>query len=467
MDTVSPNPNAIITEYEAAYNWILSLIRGDAKVVRKLAPESKLARYQARMDNLAAFAEFIGNPQNKFKSVHIAGTSGKGSVTVLIAALLTACGFKTGDHVSPYLQLCIEKLRINDEMIKPSAFVELVDSFRQEHDRWLAQGGKLRYGQAWVALTFWWLAREQVDWGVVETGMGGRFNGTNLLPSELAVITNVDYDHVKSIGPTLEQIAWHKSGIIKPHHEIVVTAEKKANVLEVFQEEAQKNDARLYQIQYVINDDGTFLVTTPHSVFSNVPLALQGGFQYENAALAVTAVDILAHRHGFELSDKIVQETLNSVVFPGRVETVQTNPTIILDGAHNPHKMEALANTLRSAYPDKKLTLIVGMISTKNVTDGIEKLGSLAERIIVTEPNVYQKPAHPAGQIVHLIQQQFPNLPITALPKVQDAIDLAISTANDDTLIVVTGSIYLIGEARERWYPKNDILMRLEFGDSE
>ena len=200
-------------------------------------------------------------------------------------------------------------------------------------EAWKAQGNGFRYAHGWAALTYLWFKYAQVDWGVYETGVGGRFANSNLMPAEIAIITNVDYDHVKSLGPTLEGIAWHKAGIIRPNKP-AVTTETKPHILKILQQEAAEKNATLYQCKYEISDDGSLTVHTPHQTFSGIRSNLRGKYQLINAALSITAVDILAHKFNFALTQQAIESALNSLVYAGRFEIVQQKPMVILDGAH-------------------------------------------------------------------------------------------------------------------------------------
>jgi len=466
--TASSLKNSIqdaIKQYNQDEKWLLSLIRGDAARTRALTQADRLAAFQNRFQTLGRFLDFAGNPQHDFRSVHVAGTSGKGSVTLMISALLTAAGQRTGDHISPYLQICNEKLRINGEMIAPSKFSEIIDRLRILHGAWVAKGETLRYGSAWVALTFLWFAHMEMDWGVIETGMGGRLNGTNHTPSDLAVITNVNYDHVVSLGPTLADIAWHKAGIIKPG-QVAVTAETKPQILDILYEEARQKEAMLYQVAYKTDVSGILTVTAPHRTYDGIDLATDGRepgrHHCENVATSITAFDLLAHKYGFTLSNGQIQQTLADFTFPGRLEIMQTEPLIVLDGAHNPHKMASLIRTLRQQYPTHTPLLIFGMLATKDARDVIAEISGYCRQFIVTEPHVYQKKARPCAEVATMIQAEIVGATTELCSDIQDALDLAFRIVKNQQIIIVTGSVYLVGEARERWYPRETMLEDLE-----
>jgi dihydrofolate synthase/folylpolyglutamate synthase len=450
-------------DFRAQEQWLLSLIR-DPQGLRFNVPRSA-AEYRQRdyerIERMAAFMAFIGNPQRRLRAVQVAGTSGKGSVTTLIAALLTACGQRTADHISPYLQVCNEKLRIDGKMIAPSEFADLVREFRRLYGAWVENGGDLRYGEAWVALTLLWFVHKNPDWTVMETGRGGRFDPTIIMPAELAVITNVDFDHVTTLGPELTDIAWHKAGIIRPNTP-AITAATHPDVLAVIRREAAQKNAPLFELDYTANSNGLLTVNAPYTRYDNLDLNLSQGFQMTNAALAIAAVDMLAHDFDFELDNATIEQALTGYVVPGRLEMMQQSPLVLIDGAHNPHKMRALAESLQARYPNRRITTIIGMIARKEADGMVEAIRPITNRFIATQPHVFGKPGQPPEFLAERIRAIAPETNVTIAPDVQAAIDLALRDAQPDDIIVVTGSIYLIGAARERWFPTADLLQALE-----
>ncbi len=461
-------------DYEQAHAWLLSLItdpKGERKRIRKTAKQ-RLADFEDQLARTADFLAFLGNPQTRFKSVHVAGTSGKGSVVAMTAALLRTCDLNVGHHISPYLQVCNEKLVADSRMISPSEFVETVADFRKAYEHWQARGGRftsLRYGEAWVALTYFWLARREVDWAVIETGMGGRYDPTNVLPSNLAVITNVDYDHVESLGPKLADIARHKAGIIK-EGSTVLTAARKPQVLQIIQKEAEKQKSQLYSLgrdfDYHIaqlDKDGALIsVQAFYHHYDDIHVGMRGVFQPENAALSIAAVDILAERFGFRFRAEDADSALKELVFPGRMEVMQERPLVMLDGAHNPAKMAALVDSLKALYPDRQLTAVVGILESKDARGMLESLSPHVSSWTVTRPHVLGKPSAAPEELRHIIQNLAPASNVQVAENVKEALDGALAQAGVEDFILVTGSLYLVGEARELWHPRSDILRALE-----
>jgi len=466
--------DTILDEYHQARQWFLSLITDPtgSRYHQDKPEDIRLQEFQEQIDRITNFLDFMGKPQSQYHSVHVAGTSGKGSVVNMIAAILSAAELKTGFHVSPYLQICNEKLIVDGKMIPPSEFIALVESFQEIYYDWVKSSEKyqsLKYGEAWVALTFYWMAKRQVDWAVIETGLGGRYDPTNVLPSNLQVITNVDYDHVVSLGPELAQIADHKAGIIKPNG-LVVTAEQKPGILSIIRREAEKKHASLFCLgedyNFSIQDGDSggvrITVTTPNRKYADVRVTMQGNFQPVNAALSIASIDFFTERYHLSISEQVVRDGLDGLVYPGRMEVVQDTPLVILDGAHNSHKMQALAGSLSTLYPDKNITAIIGMLSTKDYRGMIELLIPITSRWIVTQPHVFGKPALPPSEIVSFIKDISPQVEVIQFDHVIDALNKVVPESSRDDLIVVTGSLYLVGEARERWFSSRDILRDLE-----
>ena len=458
-----------IQAFRDAENWLFSLIT-DPKGERYLQEKTMVVRMQEfreKIERMTSFLDFAGKPQAQFNSIHVAGTSGKGSVVQLLASMLKSAGYRVGYHVSPYLQVCLEKLIVDGKLIRPSEFAALVGDFRSRFDDWVSGNSTfetMKYGEAWVALTYLWLAKQQVDWGVIETGLGGRYDPTNVLPSSLAVITNINFDHIEVLGESLEEIAAHKAGIIKPGG-LAITAETKPEALAVIREEAAHQGAQLCclgeDFDYSVGLDGSLTVEGVYQTFSGLSLSVRGKFQHENAALAVASLDLLAGEGLLEISSQAVKDGLQMPV-AGRFEVIQENPLVILDGAHNQHKAQALADSLAGAYPDQKLTVILGTLSIKDFSGMIEALAPVTGKWIATQPKVFGKPAAPASALAEVIRKITPNLQVEVTENVRTAIDIALAQAQEGEVIVVTGSLYLLGEARGVWRSVDQILAEIE-----
>lgn len=441
--------------YQAALAWLWSLVR-DPQGKRFLIEKSADRRRQEMVAQLARTADFLsfaGHPERQIPLIHVTGTSGKGSVTTMIAALLRQLGHSVAHHTSPYLQSPREKMNMDGQLISKRRFADQVGKLRTWIERWSAGPGHsrpLKYGEAWVALTYLWLADVAPDWAVVEAGMGGRFDPTRAAPAELAVITNVARDHVQSLGPTLIDIAWHKAGVIRPGKP-AVTGVTDQQLLAVLQQEAAEKDAPLYALErdftFDVDSEGRVTVTAPFKRYENIPVGPAAPYQQRNAAVAVAAVDVLAGGQTdrpFSLAD---------YAFPGRMEIISQKPLIILDGAHNPHKMGALVESLLLLAGNRPKVALVGGIANKEVAETIRPLAQICQRVVVTRPKVPGKPAAPPADVIAQLRKTIPYRTFETAESVEEGLDAILATLPDDGCLIVSGSLYLVGQARERWYP--------------
>ncbi len=474
-NSLAPQGEAAIQDFRLAEKWLFTLItdpKGERYFMEKSMDE-RMDEFREQIERIQSFLYYCNDPETEFHSIHVAGTSGKGSTVHYLAAILREAGIRTGYHVSPYLQVCNEKLITDGRMIRPSEFAALVADLRKIYEKWIHQNGHfdmLKYGEAWVALTFMWMARQKVQWAVIETGLGGRYDPTNAVPAKLAVITNVNYDHVEVLGETLREIAYHKAGIIK-HAGLAITAETNPESLDVIRSEAHHKNARLY----ILGKDFNFQrvdkrgkrllrVEGVHHTYEDLSLAMLGEFQLQNAALAVASIDLLAGLGMIQATPAQIQAGLQ-VEVPGRFEIIQQEPTVILDGAHNLHKAQALADSLSRQYPGRKMTVILGTLTIKDFSGIIHALAPIAEKWIATQPHVFGKPAAPADKLGDVIREVSPGKKVVQTTDVQTAIQMALENASKDDLIVITGSLYLLGEARGYWYPAEEILAKIETQD--
>lgn len=479
MRRIPTNPQHIehiLAEYHQQVEWLLSLVSdpsGSRYFIYK-DPEQRQVEFAEQFARTVDLLDHSGKPQQCFKAVHVAGTSGKGSLVVMLASMLTACGMRTGHHTSPYLQIVNEKLVVDQRMISPSQFSQLVAELQTQYQQWQQNKkspGNLKYIEAWAALTFLWMARQKVDWAVIETGLGGRYDPTNVLQSKLAVVSNVNLDHTEVLGGSLADIARHKAGIIKPGG-LAITGETKNEALSQLQLEADAQGVRLYKagidFSYSIEriDSGGALINVlgPYHNYQQLKINLPGEFQTNNAALAVAGLDLLREFHHLPITEEAVRAGLAAAFIPGRMEVVQKHPLVLLDGAHNQHKMHSLVSSLQQQYPQRKFTVILGVLATKDAGGMIEALAPLAERWIATQPKVFGKPSLPVEELTRLIKERAAGAQVKMASHAEQGLTLALEGWREDELVLVTGSIYLVGEARERWYPSMEMLRQLEQG---
>ncbi|MCO5216759.1 MAG: Mur ligase family protein [Thermomicrobiales bacterium] len=418
-----------------------------------------------RMDRLRAFLAKIGNPQLGRPLIHVGGTSGKGSTSTIIAAMLTAAGYRTGLHTSPYLQTPAEKLQVDGRLIGPDAYADLVDEFFLAHDAWIAAGNPpLTYGEGFNALMWMYFRREQVDIGVVEVGAGGRFDLTNILQPTLCVITSVGIDHTQTLGHTIPEIAWHKAGIIKSGVP-VVSGVPDPEAQAVIRSEAESVGAPLQQLnmglvirQVATGPAGTSWAERPEGIAHHMRMA--GSFQARNGQLAIAAMRRL-REEGFAIADEAIATGLRQARIPGRAELVDDRVPVILDGAHNAEKLAAFASDIPFLLPATmgKRIVVSGLLESKQGDTMLASLAPVMDMLIATSPRVYGKDARSADEIEEFARQAGYHGPVKVESDPEKAIALALRTANPGIdAVIVTGSLYLVGNVRGRWFPETAIL---------
>lgn len=451
-------PHAALDDYLAAEAYVNGLIFGPATPPPGASQAEIRQRATARLERLRSFLDFLGNPQRRYRTVHIGGTSGKGSTTAMVGSILHAAGYHVGVHVSPYLQVATEKLAIDGRLIGAARYRELVESMRAAVDAWVAAGNERpNYGEFWVAMTLQYFADERVDVAVVEVGAGGRFDVTNVVEPDVVAITSVGYDHMVTLGPTLPEIAWHKAGIIKPGC-VAFTTVTEPQALPVIEEEARLVGVALRRLregedwgQVTTDVGGTAFTDLRSGGRFRAPLA--GAFQAANAALAIAVCR--AFDPG-RVHDQAIAAGLAATRFPGRVEIVQQSPLVVLDGAHNPEKIGALVAGIDALFAGRRIVAVVGVLETKSHAEMLAILGPRVDALVATAPRVLAKPSVSAEALAAEASAHVAT--VHAEPDPDAAIDRALDMAGPDDLVLVTGSLYLIGNVRERWYPTARIL---------
>jgi dihydrofolate synthase / folylpolyglutamate synthase len=449
-----------LQQYEWASSYLEGLIQGPPSPPPDATASEIRARAIARNERLRAFLEFIDNPHLSFRTAHVAGTSGKGSTSAFLASILTQAGYRTGLHVSPYLQVETEKLQINEYLLSPQAFAEHVKALHELVRTWVKRGNpSLTYGEFWVALTFFCFQREGCDVVVCEAGAGGRFDLTNVVQPDISMITSVGLDHVRTLGNTIPEIAWHKAGIIKQGIP-AITAVEEMDALNVIREEASLRNAELrelkssndYSWEWREGEGGILNVIEGESY----RLPLSGAFQASNAALAIQAARRLSNGGNLHVSDLAIRQGIERTRFPGRMEIVQERPMVILDGAHNPEKVQALIQSLEYLSHSGRRILVLGSLGGHDFLKVAAEVAPEADEIVITAPSAVERSSAPVDDIVDVVEQA--GTPNTVVLEPRDAIQAALNAAGPDDQIVVTGSLYLVGAIRERWYPKTLIL---------
>lgn len=419
--------------YEDAIAFLDSLITGRADVP-----------YTARHAFMARLLGAMGDPQKRFRAVHVAGTSGKGSTCAFLDAVYRAAGLKTGLHTTPYLQSPLEKIQIDGRPLAPDDLATLV---AQALLPVLAgESARPTYVQAWTALTFAWFAHQQADIAVIEASLGGRFDATNHLYPSATIITNVHLDHTASLGARHREIAWHKAGIAKSGVPMVTSAQH-PDAIEVIEAECRAAGSPLsrlnkdfsYTVKRLDACGAVFDYQDALRTYRDLEITMLGEHQVANAAVALAALK--------DVGEPPIRKGLRDATIPGRLEVAQQEPLVLLDGAHNPAKAEALRTALDRVFPNREVVLLLALGAAKDAEGVVQALAPHARVVVCTEAPVAGKPACPAALLARGLKHA------VAQPDPDKALDQALDLCRPNDLLCVTGSLYLVGALRGRWHP--------------
>jgi dihydrofolate synthase / folylpolyglutamate synthase len=378
------------------------------------------------LNDIKSLLNKLNNPHTKFKSIHIAGTNGKGSVAAMLSKILQKAGYKVGLYTSPHLISVNERIKVNDKNIPNITLSKYLTKLKPTIKR--IEG--ITYFEILTALTFLYFAEKKVDYAIIETGLGGRLDATNILSPEITAITNVSLEHTKYLGNTIKQIAREKAGIIKPHTPIVTAAKNEA--LEIIKKTATKNRAQL-------------IIAKPLEYECN----LKGDFQRLNVGIAAEISYLL------KIPEETIKESLKEVNLQARLQFLKHN--ILIDSAHNPSATQQLANDLKKAnesttnYYDKarllpeyrKLILVFGILNTKDYQNTLKPIAQLASKIILTKP--LSNNAQDTQLLAQCVKTEH-GKDFIILNDIKEAVIYAQQIAQKNDLILVTGSFYLVGE---------------------
>lgn len=390
----------------------------------------------------------LGNPQKNLKFIHVAGTNGKGSTCAMTAAILRAAGYKTGMFISPFILHFRERMQINGQMVSPEQLGSLVEKIRPEAEKMAAEGEGPSEFEIVTAMGLYWFAEEQCDVVVMETGMGGLLDATNIIDTPLAsVICTIDYDHTQVLGETLPEIAAHKCGIIKPDGLTVAYPQPEEVKNVILQTAARQRNVCVFADPgelWVIRQDlsGTdfeFEGCTYH-------LPLLGDHQVRNAATVLTLFRELNRTGRLNVSASEIGNGLASVKFPVRLEIMGRNPILLLDGAHNPSGVDALCAAVRKYLPGGPRIAVIGMLRDKDFASAVEPMAKLFSRILTVTPD---SPRALSGEeLADVFRRMGGKAEAYADPT--SALAEARRMAGCDGAVVVCGSLYLASELRSR-----------------
>lgn len=402
------------------------------------------AAYKPGLDKSYRMMKRLGNPQSKYKTIHVAGTNGKGSVSHFLAAILQSAGYKTGLYTSPHLVDFGERIRVNGTKVNPEFVVRFVENNKRYFDE-----VEPSFFEATMAMAFDYYAAENVDVAVIEVGLGGRLDSTNIIQPELSVITNISFDHTQFLGDSLEKIAFEKAGIIKKQTPVVV-GESLAETKPVFIQKAEAQNApvffaeELQPVRFLRYENGKMLVKTAD--FEVLEIGLNGMYQLKNVATVLESV-VQLQKLGFNLDEKNIRKGLSEVVvltdLKGRWQTVSENPKIVLDSGHNKAGFEYIAEQLKHLEYNR-LHIVFGMVNDKDITGVLALLPQDAEYYFTA-----------ANTLRALSPDELKNraknfgLKGESYKSVAEAVRSAVARSERNDLIYVGGSNFVVGEALE------------------
>jgi dihydrofolate synthase/folylpolyglutamate synthase len=408
------------------------------------------------LGRMRALLAHLGNPQIGLPVLHIGGTAGKGSTATIAAALLTAAGHRTGLHTKPHLRRVNERIVVNGAPIDDVDLLALIEEAAPA-----ARAVQPTWYEFTVALALLHFRRIAVDIAVIEVGLGGTYDGTNVVQPLVAVLTNVGLDHTEILGDTVEEIARDKVAIIKPGC-IAITGVTQPSVREIVAERALSVGAPLWRLGEEIvlwtgvdGDVGRCVGVTVQQARQSVfpkPLGVLGDHQITNAALAMSAVIALGY-YGIAVPSKVIEDTLPTIRIPGRLEVVAESPTVVLDGAHNPDKMDALLAALPEYFRYQRLIVVAAFTRRHDVAAMLSRLAPVAAHIVLTsfamQGDFGPGQAIPPEELAALLATLDPRGTSEVVPDPLVAVAAARARANADDCICVTGSLYLVGAVRD------------------
>jgi len=452
-------------KYEEALDFLYSFIDYSLKRNFRNAAE------KFDLDRMLNFMSLLGDPQEDYEIIHIAGTKGKGSVSSLCASTLLAEGFKVGLYTSPHMVRFTERIKIDDQEISKLAVVEIIEQLKPITEK----VPDITSFELMTAMAFLYFSQKEVDYGVFEVGLGGRLDATNIVTPLVSVITSISYDHVKILGDTLSEIAFEKGGIIKEGIPVVVAPQKEEARLKL-EQIAQERNAPMIQVgrDYLYAADSHslqsqhFLLWTPdeqpmvdefiesggRDIWSPLRLRipLLGFHQVENAATAYAALKT-AEKLGLTLSQEAYRKGFSNVQWPGRMEVINHNPTILLDSAHNRYSALRLRQSLDDYFPGLPVIMVFGASEDKDIDGMFQELLPRVRRVITTQsihPRAIE--AEELEELAHRFGRS-----ALAVKPVEDALELALHEAGQEAVILVTGSIFVVAAVKEIFSEKQNI----------
>lgn len=410
-------------------------------------------KYGSRLglDSIGKLLNLLGDPQKGLKYIHIGGTNGKGSTASYLSHVLRAGGYKVGLFTSPYIERFNERIQINGKDILDEALGRITSVIKEKANTMVEEGYEHPTTfEIVTAIGFMYFQEEKTDYVILEVGLGGRFDSTNIIEKPLAsVITTIDYDHIDVLGDTLEKIAYQKGGIIK-ENSIVVSYPQEDSALKVLKEISKEKNVEFnmcpvenIKIKATSNKGASFDFQYKNIKMENIEIGMLGEYQVYNAALGLTTLLTLKEKGLVSIGEEEIRQGLKETKWPGRLEVIGQNPTFLIDGAHNVQGISQLKKALK-LFSYNRLILGIGILKDKDTSHMIELLAPMADVVVATEVNMPRKlEAEILGEKISKYNKN-----IYVEKNIKEAIKKTLELAEDDDMIVFGGSLYLIGEVR-------------------
>jgi len=399
-------------------------------------------------ERIKILTERLGNPQNHLKFIHVAGTNGKGSTSAFLASILSCAGYSAGLYTSPHIERFNERIRLNGNEITNDELCEYVERIKTEIDRMIEEGlDHPTVFEAITAMAFLYYYEKKCDVVVLEVGLGGRLDATNVITNSLiSVITKISTDHTEVLGNTISEIAYEKAGIIKQNG-IVVTYPQDELALRVIESVCRQKNAAIY---YSAPDDfenvefkpGLLCLKHPH--YGNIKTPVVGVHQVYNAAVALKTAEVLK-KTGFNIKDSDIVEGFKTASWPGRFELIGKNPDVYIDGAHNPDGIRSFVETFKMIYPNRKALIIFGVMKDKEYEVMLSELSAITKHFIAVTPD--NPRALDAESLAKIMSKYCKNVEFS--DTIEEAVEKLLSYATDDDIIAALGSLYYIGHVRK------------------
>lgn len=433
------------TRYEEAVDWITGLV--------PFGIRPGLARVEAMLAKL-------GHPERRLKFIHVAGTNGKGSTCAYLAGVLQQCGYDTGAFTSPYISRFTDRIRMNGQDMPDETLVDIANLLKPLTEELAAGelGSPTMFEVTTVLAIVYFAKYAYPDVVVMETGLGGLLDSTNVIQPIVSVITNVGHDHMDILGNGIEQVASQKAGIIKAGVPVICGVSQ-PEAIAVMEREAAANKSKLYlagrefraELAEMAPDRLDFHFTGPFRILNNLRVPLGGAHQMDNAALAVMTLEVLRQYYAFIVEEEDLQAGLAAVRWPARLERMPGEPILLIDGAHNPEAAKALAEAVTALYKPERIHLMLGMLAGKNHSAYLWHILPIVDTLIASEPDFRKK--QDAAELAKLAEslkaeRGKPGLRIVTEPDWRKALDLLRQSTGQADLAIATGSLYMVSDVR-------------------